>query len=379
MPVYQDKKNKTKDGRTYYFKCQYTDIFGETRTKKSKKYFSSREAKEEERKFLENSGKIIQTSIIWNDLVKDYIKNIQKKDTTLYSKFLVFNKYGNLFNDKEISKINKFKAEQIRNYIDTFNIATKTKNRILGDFKLIFKYAIETGKTDNNPFELVKKFQDNPNKIKDRKKESDLYLTPEEFNDFISVIDNDFWKIYFSFAFYMGTRKGEQAGLQWKDIDFENNKLTIYKQLNLKGLTKENRFIPTKNNVIRTISIPNKLMEMLNDLYEKEKKVIGFNDEFLVFGGIKHTSYTTIDRQKKHYFDLLEAQKNKDNINNPIKVKRITMHQFRHSHASFLISNNVPVNIIAKRLGDTIEVVLKTYAHLFPDVEETVIPILNKI
>ena len=59
-------------------------------------------------------------------------------------------------------------------------------------------------------------------------------------------------------------------------------------------------------------------------------------------------------------------------------VKRITMHQFRRSHASLLISNNVPLNIIAKRLGDTPDVVAQTYAHLFPQKEAEVLNILNK-
>ena len=95
-------------------------------------------------------------------------------------------------------------------------------------------------------------------------------------------------------------------------------------------------------------------------------KIAGFNDNFFVFGDNEYMSYTTIDRKKDHYFDLSD-------------VKRITMHQFRHSHASLLISNNVPLNVIAKRLGDTPDVVLKTYAHLFPEKEAEVLKILNNI
>ena len=54
------------------------------------------------------------------------------------------------------------------------------------------------------------------------------------------------------------------------------------------------------------------------------------------------------------------------------------MHQFRHSHASLLISNNVPLNVIAKRLGDTPDVVAQTYAHLFPQKEAEVLNVLDK-
>ena len=192
-----------------------------------------------------------------------------------------------------------------------------------------------------------------------------MYLTPEEFDKFISVINDDFWELFFSFAFFMGTRKAEQIALQWKDVDFVNHTVKIYKQLNLKGLKKDNLFIPTKNNIIRTISIPNKLWDMMIAHHNKSSKIMGFTDEFFIFGDNKHLSYTTIDRKKDYYFDLS-------------KVKRITMHQFRHSHASLLISNNVSLNVIAKRLGDTPDIVLKTYAHLFPQKEAEVLNILNK-
>ena len=90
----------------------------------------------------------------------------------------------------------------------------------------------------------------------------------------------------------------------------------------------------------------------------------GFSNEFFVFGDNSCISYTTIDRKKDYYFNLSG-------------VKRITMHQFRHSHASLLISNNVSLNVIAKRLGDTPDVVLKTYAHLFPQKEAEVLNVLN--
>ena len=59
-------------------------------------------------------------------------------------------------------------------------------------------------------------------------------------------------------------------------------------------------------------------------------------------------------------------------------IPRITTHQFRHSHASYLISNNIPVHLIAERLGDTVEIVLKTYAHLFPETEKEIIDLLEK-
>lgn len=363
MPVYKTT-DKTKDGRQWYFKCQYKDIFGENKTKKSKKFLTKGEAQKAEREFLSQTGKITSNSIIWEELVDEFLKNSKNKDGTLYSKKVTFDKYGDLFLNKKIDGINTLLIEKWKEYINTFELNTSSKKNIFTYFKSVLSYAEKKGYIIKNPFNLVDNFQKDPNKV-EIKNEAELYLTPNEFKNFMAVITDEFWKTFFSFAFFMGTRKSEQLALQWKDIDFKNKKIKIFKQLNLKGLKKEQLFIPTKNNVTRVISIPNQLIDMLKQLYEREKQIYGFNEDWFIFGGLKHTSFTTIDRRKDEYFGLSN-------------VKRITMHQFRHSHASYLISNDIPINIIAKRLGDTVDVVLKTYAHLFPEKEEEVLTVLNQ-
>ena len=363
MPVYKSKES-TKDGRAWFFKCQYKDAYGEIHSKKSKKYTLKKEAEEAEREFLRSCGETTSNKIIWDNLVEEFLNNSHNKDGTLYSKKINLKKYGNTFKDKDISIINTLLVEKWKKEINKYDLVTSSKQNIFNYFKTVLDYAVKKHYIDVNPFRIVDNFEKDPNKI-EIKHEEELYLTPNEFNKFISVIDDDFWKFFFSFAFYMGTRKGEQIAIQWKDIDFNNHTVKIYKQLNLKGFKKSNLFIPTKNGVIRTISVPNKLWGMIVGQYNKSSKIAGFNDEFFVFGDDKYISYTTIDRKKDYYFKLSG-------------VKRITMHQFRHSHASLLISNNVPLNIIAKRLGDTPDIVLKTYAHLFPQKEAEVLKILNQ-
>ena len=81
---------------------------------------------------------------------------------------------------------------------------------------------------------------------------------------------------------------------------------------------------------------------------------------------------TTIDREKDNYFALAKEAYGE-------KINRITNHEFRHSHASYLISQGIRPERIAYRLGDTVETVMKTYAHLFPEVEDEIIEELDLI
>ena len=51
-------------------------------------------------------------------------------------------------------------------------------------------------------------------------------------------------------------------------------------------------------------------------------------------------------------------------------VKPIRIHDLRHSHVSNLIAAGVPVPAVAQRIGDNIQQVEKTYAHMMPDSEQ---------
>ena len=87
---------------------------------------------------------------------------------------------------------------------------------------------------------------------------------------------------------------------------------------------------------------------------------------------------------------LFETSKN--TLGNELKrsaasagVKKIRLHDLRHSHASYLIHRGVPILAVSKRLGhETIETTLRTYAHLYPQERDIVLdaiendPLTNK-
>ena len=109
------------------------------------------------------------------------------------------------------------------------------------------------------------------------------------------------------------------------------------------------------------------LPDHLNKLKEYYKNIIDFNEDWYVFGGIKPITPTTIGRRKDEY--CVKAG-----------IKKIRIHDLRHSHASLLLSNGVPITVISKRLGhSTIQMTLNTYAHLIPEDEDKAINMLNSL
>ncbi|WP_109214653.1 tyrosine-type recombinase/integrase [Eubacterium ramulus] len=59
-------------------------------------------------------------------------------------------------------------------------------------------------------------------------------------------------------------------------------------------------------------------------------------------------------------------------------VKKIRVHDIRHSHAAFLINKGVQPLMIKERFGHTdIRIILNTYGHLYPDQQKVVADMLD--
>ena len=80
--------------------------------------------------------------------------------------------------------------------------------------------------------------------------------------------------------------------------------------------------------------------------------------------GYVYSQYITIGKK---------AQK-RANLN-----EEFTLHSFRHSHVSLLIDLGYSPTIVADRIGDTVDTVLKTYSHLYAESKESLSEKLNNL
>lgn len=197
-------------------------------------------------------------------------------------------------------------------------------------------------------------------------KEIQIWNT-EEYKKFINSIDELIYKNLFRFLYVSGVRLGESLALTFNDID---NDIVIIN----KTISKENingvRIIttPKTKKSIRKIQIDTITKEKIFDLKKYyTENYENFNNNFYIFGGNKPLSPTTIERKKNYYCEKAG-------------VKKIRLHDFRHSHATFLLSNGVPITEIASRLGHSdISMTLNTYSHILHKDEKRVIKLLNSL
>ena len=208
---------------------------------------------------------------------------------------------------------------------------------------------------------VARKVGNFPLKVEEKKED---FYTLDEFNKFIVCVDNEIYKQFFNLMFYCGTRPSEAMALHFSDLD--GNLLTIRHSINRHGKRELNT--PKNQSSIRTIEIDSILLKdllKLRDIYIKKYGLKKY--DYFIFGGQKPLSPTSIDRYKLKACDKAN-------------IRPITQHQFRHSHATFLLSKNVPVNVISRRLGHSqISTTLDIYCHKDLTYEKRVNQLINSV
>ncbi len=185
------------------------------------------------------------------------------------------------------------------------------------------------------------------------------YWTLEEFKKFINCVTDEQLKLAYNILYWCGLRKGELFALTKKDIDFESRTLNINKSL--QRINKQD-IITTPKTVKsnRKIIVPDFL---LNDIKTYVSKLFNLQETELIF------CLTTY----KLSFAL-------DKICKEQGLKRIKIHDLRHSHASLLVEMGVNPLLIAERLGhENVQTTLNIYSHLYPDKQKEVIEQIEKL
>lgn len=233
-----------------------------------------------------------------------------------------------LFN-KPLSQIT---THDIMQEFNNSEYSVQTTNLCIRVLKALFNYAID-------PYHIIRKNPcTNIKPIKERKQKTLKVFSEIELNGLERVKTKHYmYYVMFMVARYTGARYGEIIAINWCDIDLENLTIEINKQWSrLKGDTYGYAFTKSKNS-IRTIPIPPVLCSILLD-YKK---------------------HSTNER----LFNLKDNRSSRANKVLSYYVDDRSMHSFRHTYATTLLSNNVDIKTVASLLGDTVDTVINNYIH----------------
>lgn len=260
------------------------------------------------------------------------------------------------FKGKDIYSLTKRDILNWQNYIYEFNFKNSYNEKLLIELRKFLKFCHNYYDLSKDIYNSIEPF------VKKCEENNSDYYTLQEFNRFIKNIDDEVYKQFFTFMFFCGTRPGETFALRFCDL--ENNVIHIRHNLTTKG----GRTLDTPKNQssIRDIKIDNKLKKDLLKLkkyYYNKYKIL--NNDLFIFGGIKPLSPTSCNRQKKKACEKAN-------------LKKITLHQFRHSHATLLLNNGIIINEVSRRLGHSkTSTTLNVYCHTSLKQEKKSIRTLN--
>jgi integrase len=261
------------------------------------------------------------------------------------------------FSDFDVTEVKSMDIIDWQSWLNAKGLGYVYKDGILSNLKAFFMYCVEIeGIISESPCKRQIKF------VRTEAAHEMLIYEPEEYKQFRSVIEDLNDLVLFDLLYFTGPRKGEVIALQW--LDFKGNKIAFTKTYSRKTKQKIGWKLttPKSKNSVREVLLPDVVIKGLVKL--KEFKKPAPND--FIFGGEFPLSERHFETARDKYYKAAA-------------VKRIRIHDFRHSHVSYLISQNADIVTIAKRIGDTVETVLETYTHLMPNKQQGMIDSLNAI
>lgn len=206
----------------------------------------------------------------------------------------------------------------------------------------------------------------------ERKKNAEsMVLTSEEIHTMLTYTKQHEDETYYSLLLllsYTGMRKGEALGLQWRDVNFEDKTVNIIRNRTRfgTGTTK------TKNSE-RKIKVGGNVTDQLYryQLVVKEKMLSEgrkLEDEDYVFLSLESLIPMPPTTLQKGFTRIIKRS----------GLNKTTLHSLRHSHATILMNDGVPVRAIAERLGNTPEIIHTTYGHVLREMEDQIIDTFDR-
>lgn len=333
-----------RDKATGKWKIQYSYKDWQGNRKKSTKrgFKTKREAEQWVREFL--SSKQADMNMKFEDFVKIYYSDMEtrlRENTMSTKKYIVDLKVLPFFGQKKINEIKPSDIRKWQNILIKEGYSETYLKTIHNQINAIFNFAVRYYDLKENP--CLKAGSMGKNKADEMQ-----FWIKDEFSEFIdTVMDKRISYMAFQTLYWTGIRIGELMALTKYDINFEKRVLSISKSYQrIKG--KDVITPPKTPKSKREIALPKFLLEDLKDYIGS---LYGIKGDDRIFPITK--DYLTNEMKR--------GIKNSG-------VKKIRLHDLRHSHTALLIELGFTPIAIAERLGhERVETTLNTYGHLYPN------------
>lgn len=352
MPAYLLKNGK------WCSSFYYETPSGQSKRKYKRGFDTEEEANEYEKRFKENAGDPSQMTVA--ELIESYLDFVRPR-----TRWSTYDTKSRILKQMIVPYFGKRLAGEIR-HLDIIRWqgwlgGLRQKNgkpysatfirEANNQLSALFNYAEDKLELDSNPPKKVKKAGSS-------KSEEMQIWDKEEYGRFLDAVSNKDLSFYaFEVLYWTGIREGELLALTPRDFDLDAGTLSINKSYSRTD-GKDVIGPPKTKMSYRTITLSDFLIDEIRIWFG----YADFAEDERIFPVTKHYLWNEMERG---------CAKS--------GVKRIRVHDLRHSHVSILIEMGFNAKAIAARVGHKSEHITFRYAHLFPGAQDEMANSLQEI
>ena len=347
MPAYKDEERGT-----WYSKFYYQTWDGERKQKKKRGFRTKREAVEFEENFLLTvAGNV---NMPFEDFAALYMEDMAHRlrvSTVENKRYMIDLKIVPFFGKMPLNAIKPTDIRRWQNQMISKDYSQTYLKTLNNQLTALFNYAVKYYSLSENPCHKA-------GSIGKKKAGEMQFWTFEEYCKFEQAIrPKTHTHTAFEVLYYTGIRVGELLALIPSDFDWEACTISVsktYQRINGKDVITPPKTPKSK----RVVGIPCFLRD---ELQSYVSQIYGLSDSDRIFP-----------------FTKFALTHDMENYSKKAGVKKIRLHDLRHSHASLLIEKGFSPLLIADRLGhENVETTLNTYSHLYPTKESELISCLE--
>ena len=254
----------------------------------------------------------------------------------------------------KLDKISPVQIQQFYNrLIKEDGLSPKTVKNIHGVLHRALDQAVKNDALRTNPTNACELPKAHQNEI--------VPLSQKEAQKFLDAIQGEKYEFIYFVTLFTGLRQGEVLGLTWDCVDFDNNMLTINKQLQKsKKVGGTYQLVSTKNDKGRLITTAPSVMDALMSQKERQEQM-----KLLAGAKWENMDNLVFTNETGQHLTHVTVYKNFKRIVRDLGLERVRFHDLRHSYASISLENGDDVKTVQNNLGHaTASFTLNVYAHV---------------
>lgn len=180
------------------------------------------------------------------------------------------------------------------------------------------------------------------------------FWTADELARFLDVIRGHQLELAFHLLALTGMRRGEVLGLRWDDVDHDAGRLAIRRSRVVVGYTVHE--LAPKSHQARVVDLDRTTVALLREHRDAVGPAVASGVPVVTVNGLPAHP----DRLTKVFDEIIRLN----------GMRRIRLHDLRHTHATLALRAGVPVKVISERLGhESPAFTLTQYAHVMPGMQ----------